>query len=1680
MSIYTRADLVFRNGNPVGASLDVARNTRTSPQAAAVGQSFRRGSGGSFAAAQPAPPAPAVSVYGGAGVGMTGSRPTSGTPYTVADQQNAGIPSLEARQERGAPVLEALAWPFEQVSNYYNARARFLTRAQDTNNAGGELLALAYNIPGLGMLDPAFRDEFATADDAEASLAQTAWLSVEGSIDMTDYAETYGMLDDEARIYERAEYFGSGHRFWITGTADFAANIWLDPVGLAAGAASNGAQFAARIKPQDVQAAAANAALRVTGDQQRLTGGARRVEAMVEAVVTTSETIRRTEAAGGYAALTQTHALAQTADAGAVASFLRQVDSIADDAERMTLKRDAVYAGMGNRDAMARLEARDAELALELKEITGPNRIVAAAIVATDPNLSHVQKLQAVDNDAFYSKVISLQDDRIRAIMAREEAIVAEQSSIDRVLAVGGRAPGARVADMADGGVGEIRNLSASLWDRNGRDALRLNRTINAGSLPGSRLPQIHILAGRKLPQTWSLSADDAPINFNAALDKASTILDDAGKEELRGLADEFALAYGAPDPGASRIQRRAIVDRFNRTMENHVVQQIAGRKSAESQEAIRAAVREIRTRRNAEMAHVVERSFRANATDTLATHVDESGAVIVWDGKVVAREFGQDGVMRWDNEQVANTMATPFATSQLEDIVSVVDWSSLLHQMKTKFPNGRVDGFMRRTADGAWELTEAGLTALMDAWRFGALLRLGYPVRNQIDTHFRMNTVMGPLTWLLSGKQGLGNMLHNLGRVSRLEAEWATRRVAARTRAENIEDALKHGQGDREALTAEWNALQDIIDKPRPTRPYLRKRVEEIRAELAGMTKAERRADKERVAALRRELAESVEALETKGGGSTMKRGTEFAQYRGKVNMLADDTSIRDDVYASVGDFLRERGNVSAQQSVLEMLTSSARSTLRREESVGTFTQQVLGSNPLWMDNYLRMVNQHIRNDHALMSMLAGLPDDAIRNWYKTDPEGRVIWDGLKERYNGSLDALIQTQREQVDILLPTPELRSLAAGGDISKEVAERAFPVKSKRPPLPAQMKDAADVNPVAQFYNKGRRFWFKWAAEVPETVMGRHPFYTERLKGHLLDHLDNYDKDALTQRQYQELLNRSRILARRDVSNYLFDTSNAQNISHHARFLIGFYSAWWDTMRKWSRISVEHAWVAPLIPKTFMAPNAAGAVVDDEGNMIDRKGRVIAPDGTIIRTTTDFTEGNIIFSVPWLSDRVAQATGGSGRLIVSKETLNVVFQGDPFFLPGAGPLVSISVNEALKKAFPELAPYSETQPLKWMLGGFGMDAANPVEQIMPMKDRYLWSLIQQDTENDPRFSQVYAQLFAEEMNAQRLGESEERSLVETQNLVANRARNWFILRTFGAHAPFSTRLEPRLQFYFDEYRRFRREYGAEADDRFLEAYPDYYEATISLSENETGLSPTVDGWDKTLQYEDEIAAHPDYGWMFVGADNLAPGFNEGVYTSQRVRGYRDTKTPAEAFNDLQVQQGWRSYMSAMGSVNMVLEQRKQAGGSASLSANSNADLKEIRDTFVANLRDENRQWADEFDKGANGSRAMEFMRTAMQAVEDNPELEERSDFQALGSYLRMRGVVQQVLAQAGVQSINAQAVEGVKEAWDAYVATLVQGDIGFEQMYIRGQLERDDLSGTFSLDEFTALNAVRNGG
>lgn len=967
-----------------------------------------------------------------------------------------------------------------------------------------------------------------------------------------------------------------------------------------------------------------------------------------------------------------------------------------------------------------------------------------------------------------------------------------------------------------------------------------------------------------------------------------------------------------------------------------------------------------------------------------------------------------EDGVvMALDKQMIEGLGDVPMLSSQLTDVVSMVD-PALLDRLvgRATANGGGLAGFVKSVERGGatvWEMTEEGLSKFNRFWKFSALFRIAYPIRVQVDTQLRLLAALGAFRYVKYASGGGYNYLRSLK-----DAGFSAGSVQRRAITRRL--GLSSLTPEEQEQFAELNRLIDFGE------------VDNLAA-----------------------LVKERDAL-AKRGGVELVRGR-FGTYEATP-------------YRNRAELERVWGDISPEQSVTTLLADGQAADLKMLRGTGQW-DRIAGDSPQWMNNYLRVVNYQFRNDPVAMKVIAGETDDRIVTWLRTTPEGREYW-RLHRKFVPSMEQRIERVRQNVDELLPIDSaLRNTVTVRQLRPEDVDTFYPLPADRPPVRGEIMAEKQVQ---NFWKDMLEWWFREVGSMPELAMGRHPLYVARFRGHFAQKIEEAEAlhGKLTLDQVNAIRQQASLLARRDISNTMYDITRQSNLAHFFRFVSPFFSAWEDTMHKWGKLIGADPGLLPRGYQVWGAPNAAGLVVDAEGNRVLKDGTVVDDDGNVIRKGNPFGMDQYMILPLGVGE-------GVGSLKIPKGSFNIVFQGDPWWAPGPGPIAAVPMNAVLSGALPEIVPGSETIKAwgptqvesawaRWFLPYGAETSAKDV--VLPAWVDRLWTL----SFEGEGYDKVYNQLYAEARNKVRLGQLEPMTDREMFEYVNRQTRQWHWLKLLTAQAsPVSVQPQSPLQFYIEEYRRYSREFGADADQKFREDYPEYYEMAIRLTKTNTGINATVPAWEAVQKYRPMLAKNPDFGWALAGAANIGGEFSQGVYNAQMVQEigfgsrtkFRETLDPQEVARKSAVDQGWQVYRAGMTELRLALEDR----GLYSFSQGGAEDLNALRNQFINDLKTENEAWAQDFLSGGEES-VEKFLRWAQENPMKDPDLRNRGDFRALAEYMQGRQLIMQELQQRDKTIITHPDNADLKQAWDMFVAELIERDLGFEQIYQR-VLERDNL-------------------
>lgn len=732
----------------------------------------------------------------------------------------------------------------------------------------------------------------------------------------------------------------------------------------------------------------------------------------------------------------------------------------------------------------------------------------------------------------------------------------------------------------------------------------------------------------------------------------------------------------------------------------------------------------------------------------------------------------------------------------------------------------------------------------------------------------------------------------------------------------------------------------------------------------------------------------------------------------------------------------------IAESAKIVDAHLSNSRNKLNNVfETTGDFVV-IKGDDPNWSQAYERVVNRQVRNSKITQILLQNKPReqliDEAEYFLLRTKDGRDILRVLGMGRDAR--SIAEANMDNIDELFPAfaTNLKEIAKTRKITADDIKKTFGTDTLNYPAvnAAQVGAANGTHQAVRFFSSIRDKFYKNFGELPESNLVRHPMfvdlYRKRMDSLVRNAIDTYPGDKIPPEYIRKLEFNARQWARAELRRSLYDTSERVDAAYTLRYAFPFFGAFTDVAEKWSRIIVNDPSVFRKLQMVYSSPDRMGITEERDG-----KTYINVPGEWVKRGSFG------------LVDR---------PLAIPKTSLDLLFQGNAWWNPGAGWFVQIGTSQLIK-AIPD---WERNSLVKTILP-YGPTGTSPAEftKDLLIQNQALRKAWARFDENDPTRRNLTVLIAMEENHKFDNGlRTSQPSAKEIDDKVKK-----ILAVEVAARAvlPFATNLRSPYQFYIDEFQRMREEDPQTASEKFYNTYgEEFFLFSTSLSKNNTGIAATVEAEKRSRELSDLIAKNPDYGWFVVGDVN-AGEFSPSVYQSQRntpvapgsTKKFRESQDPYEAVAATQAEKGWITYNKGID----IIEAERIARGLSSLNSSDAADLKERKRIFIQQLEDENPAWAEVRGK-IDTKKVINFLKFANEVVND-PRTSDRNDIQGMADYLKGREYVRQILASRSSKSIDAVGNADVKEMWDAFTGGLIDEYISFSRVYSR-ILEKDDLT------------------
>jgi hypothetical protein len=750
--------------------------------------------------------------------------------------------------------------------------------------------------------------------------------------------------------------------------------------------------------------------------------------------------------------------------------------------------------------------------------------------------------------------------------------------------------------------------------------------------------------------------------------------------------------------------------------------------------------------------------------------------------------------------------------------------------------------------------------------------------------------------------------------------------------------------------------------------------------------------------------------------------------------------------------------------------------------------------TDPRYFEGWANILNMHFRDpetgvmDAVVRQILDKKSDDEILKWFHTR-EGQTYanetytqagkYFGFHKVSSGEMDEKLleklNTTRGAVRAYIPDAETEMILSsanpdgrplsGGEVQKFLTERFSTQPEKLTPLNGLLvvssKEYKDQERIIDTVN---RRVMRFLGSLPEDVFARHPLAAAMYDKQLMNNIEAIQRvkgsEKLTANELNRAVAHARETSRQEVERTLFTIvrRSGASSSRVVKLLFPFYAAYENTIRRWGGMIAEDPTLLATAGRTIAQVVHGQTILDKDGNRITDATKLEGGQqaNLVVRVPQGFID-----SLPKAWRSVVQDS--FKNLNIPLSSLDVITQGQPGN-PGVGPFAVLPAYLVLKER-PEL----EDSLKVFFPAGMPQKAS---DLFLPSALRRLstvWS-------KDDLYVRSYNQMLRYETYSYNQGK---RSTPPTVKEVTERTNKFFFLRALTSiSAPFA--VAPEIDFYAQTYRQFQQQYAdyrdpqtgervmGMAEAKFLEMYPDFFEATISQSKNEGGLEPSL-GTVRNLRKFSNLMANAQssgdselLGFLANDGDNQYT-FSQAAYQWQYKHGatpgsgstYRQNRTANELLIESNVKRGWTEFQDLMGQISAY---QKQNGITDPKDPQMQL-LKDAKAAWLDQMKVTNLSWYSAYvspDK-AKYERRAQILETAFKDKKWMAQNGDRAVVKQALVYLDGRKQIAAILAErdatGGSGTLNAKSNADVAEVYQMFVDELTNGSPEFEQFINR---------------------------
>jgi hypothetical protein len=980
--------------------------------------------------------------------------------------------------------------------------------------------------------------------------------------------------------------------------------------------------------------------------------------------------------------------------------------------------------------------------------------------------------------------------------------------------------------------------------------------------------------------------------------------------------------------------------------------------------------------------------------------------------------------------------LKVPQLESQTADYLPLMDFQLMDRLLKRN--SSVLNSFKGATVDTTLHMVDV----LQDAFKAGALLRLGYTQRNAIDSQLRIAAAVGSFATLRHLGPGVKNIINN------------TVAVPARLVDRYLPiDSGKTIKEVQQSNTVVIKKLEELKKSIAETEAKVSLNPDDL--DLAGKLNTLKELEKEKLAVYNHysEVLNRFKGTEPKrriGTGSFKVTTSDGESY-----------DLYDAFGGPLGDMFRKIA--SSGNSFERMVDSNTDMYMRKLTSKGI--AQIRPTDPAYFEQWAQTLRQQFGNSAVVKKIIAGESVDDISRWLRNSPDGRDLRRRLAITSDEAPDYVTKVNGFLDQYLPASSNLRGKL--GEITANDLRSTF--KDPRG-LPVIHGHLLEENLFNTSRIKGREIintLFHFLGTLPEDTWARNPlyvhFYRQEAKRRV-DVVAGLKGDKLSFADQQEIMKAAHKTALREMKGVLFNIERKSNLAAAMKYISPFFSAQENAYKTWLKMAAANPAIVNRGYLVWNSPNKAGLVTDQEGNEVPA-GKTSGNDVIWVGLPKGLTK------IPGLQSLT--------ELGIPKGSLDILFQGgmDILYMKGnpnvfsdifpVGPYVAIPVSEVVKRqpsledAFKWALPYGPTK--------------DAVSGLLPTWFQRLQT--RAAGLDDPAFARSYQLIWnTEQQKAKRNGLPPVNG-----NKILDMTKDYWNMRTAAnLIMPFAPRFDSPYRYYLQKSREYKRIYGLQADAKFLADYPEFFSFSASLSSNPTGVQSSVQTVNNIKKYEGLVSELVKIEPKLIGLIANNPSgydFSQASYDylyGKRIspdspQKFLSSQSPAEAQRKNEAEKGWIIYNQFSDAIDNELQKR----GLSSTQQNGAEDLDYIKRQVINKLSVQTdasgkpiydnktgdyarTAWYDDY-LDSDGSKTNRVIAGFGKILNDEKFMKNNKDnttWKSVSVYLDFRKAIAAELVKREVKSITAKSNTDLKFIYDGMVNKLKQDDkLGFAYLYER---------------------------